>query len=131
MKKPIHQAVLKFLRNHLRPHKGSWIWAVTQYVVWNIINYVWGEHSDDYYTWFFINMSLFIALCFWSLAGLLPPQYIKYKWVLNTLTCIAISKGIYTTLVITECIKESKTISIAGSFFILMVGIIILKWPKR
>lgn len=127
----IQAAVSKFLKNHLPYPNARWILVIVQYVLWNIINYVWGKHNDDYYKVYYINMALFVVACFWALAGLLPSQYKKYKWVLNTLTCIATFKAAYTILIVTNIVNENTTVGVAGMVFIVIVGIITLKWPTR
>lgn len=127
----IQAAVSKFLKSRLPSPDSRWILVIVQYVLWNIINYVWGKHNDDYYKVYYINMALFVVACFWALAGLLPSQYKKYKWVLNTLTCIATFKLIYTILIVTNIVNENTTVGVAGMLFIVIVGIITLKWPTR
>ena len=131
MKVKILQAVLKFLKNLLPYPNSRWILVIVQYVLWNIINYVWGEHTDDFYKVYYVNMALFVVSCFWALAGLLPSQYKKYKWVLNVLICIATFKAVYTILIVTNIVNESTTVGVAGMVFIVIVGIITLKWPTR
>lgn len=131
MKTPILRAALKSLKSRLPSPDSRWIFVIVQYVLWNIINYVYGKHNDDYYKVYYINMALFIMLCFWSLAGLLPSQYKKYKWVLNVLTCIATFKLVYTILIVANLVSESDTVVIVAMVFILTIGIITLKWPTR
>lgn len=131
MKVKILQAVLKFLKNLLPYPNSRWILVIVQYVLWNIINYVWGEHTDDFYKVYYVNMALFAVSCFWALAGLLPSQYKKYKWVLNVLICIATFKLVYTILIVTNLVSESDTVVIVAMVFILTIGIITLKWPTR
>lgn len=123
--------VLKSLKNHLLPNHNTWVWAVVQYVIWNTINYVWGKHTDEYYRWYYINMGLFVFLSLWSVAGLLSGQYRKYRWILITLAWVAMFKMIYVTLIVTGTMEESTLLSIVGTLFVAMVGIIVLKWPRH
>lgn len=128
--KTLMMAVSRFLKNHLRPNSKGWLYTIALYVIWNITNYVWGSHSDAYYRWYYMMNGLFIVLSFWSIAGLLPDQFKKYRWILNALTWVATWKMIYTDLVVTGVVKESTLLSITGTLFVVVTGIIVLKWPK-
>lgn len=129
MKKTL-MAVLRFLRNLLRPNIYGWVVAIVVYVVWNVCNYVWGSHTDNYYRWYYMMNGLFIVLSFWSIAGLLPDRLKKFRWILNALTWVAIWKMIYTDMIVTGLVEESTLLSITGTLFVIVTGIIVLKWPK-
>lgn len=124
-------AALRFLKNRLRPSRNTWVLAVTQYVIWNTVNYVWGKHTDEYYKWYYINMSLFVCLSLWSVAGLLSGESRKYRWILITLAWVAIFKMVYVALIVTGTMEEHTILSIVGTLFVAVVGIIVLKWPRH
>lgn len=118
----------KYPKSH-RLLNHRWLWPVTEYVCWNVMNYTIGQDTDEYYKVYYVGERLFVVLCFYAL---IPGVHKQYQWILKILLAVSVFKLIYILLYTANMIPINRgfDVGLLGSIFIIAIGIITLKWGK-
>ena len=110
---------------------ARWSLLVCVYAAWNIIAYcsmnIWGWDRDMYDYSYWVGERVFVLTAFLVVLAYVEK---KYKWLIKTISLVAIWKLVYLILVVTGQIQKNDFQSLMGIVFILVIAIIVIGWER-